>query len=67
LGDAGCSRWQPISRLLIAELFATGQYRTRLAQLGMTNVAHRGLGWRMWWSGPWLPTRLVTATKPPTR
>jgi arsenite methyltransferase len=56
---------RPGGRLLIADIFATGHYRTRLAQLGMTNIAQRGLGWRMWWSGPWLPTHLVTATKPP--
>jgi arsenite methyltransferase len=54
----------PGGRLVIADIFATGQYRDRLAELGMTDVARRGLGWRMWWSGPWLPTRLVTATKP---
>jgi ubiquinone/menaquinone biosynthesis C-methylase UbiE len=56
---------RPGGRLLIADLFATGRYRDRLAELDMTDVACRGLGWRMWWSGPWLPTRLVTATKPP--
>ena len=36
----------------------------RLSEIGMIDVSRRGLGWRMWWSGPWLPTRLVTATKP---
>jgi arsenite methyltransferase len=55
---------RPGGRLLIADLWATSQYCTHLARLGMTDIARRGLGWRMWWSGPWLPTRLVTATKP---
>src|SRR5678810_696561 len=32
--------------------------------LGMDDVGRRNLGWRMWWSGPWLATRLVAATKP---
>jgi len=32
--------------------------------LGLSDATRRGLGWRMWWSGPWLPTFLVTATKP---
>jgi SAM-dependent methyltransferase len=54
---------RPGGRLLIADLWATRQYRTRLARLGMIDITRRGLGWRMWWSGPWLPTRLVTATK----
>jgi cyclopropane fatty-acyl-phospholipid synthase-like methyltransferase len=55
---------RPGGRLLIADLWATRLYRTHLAKLGLTDIARRGLGWRMWWSGPWLPTRLVTATKP---
>jgi SAM-dependent methyltransferase len=58
---------RPGGRLLIADIWATGRYRARLVELGMTDVARRGLGWPMWWSGPWLPTRLVTATKPPGR
>jgi SAM-dependent methyltransferase len=55
---------RPGGRLLIADIWATGRYRTHLSELGMIDVARRGLGWRMWWSGPWLSTRLVTATKP---
>jgi ubiquinone/menaquinone biosynthesis C-methylase UbiE len=58
---------RPGGRLVIADIFATGEYCTQLTQLGMTDVARHGLGWRMWWTGPWLPTRLVTATKRPTR
>src|SRR5262249_28809523 len=54
---------RPGGRLLIADLWATGLYCSRLTELGMIDVARRGLGWRMWWSGPWLPTHLVTATK----
>jgi arsenite methyltransferase len=55
---------RPGGRLLFADIWATGRYRARLSEIGMIDVARRGLGWRMWWSGPWLPTRLVTATKP---
>jgi SAM-dependent methyltransferase len=58
---------RPGGRLLIADIFATCRDRDRLAVLGMTDVARRGLVWRMWWSGPRLPTRLVTATKPPSQ
>ena len=58
---------RPGGRLMIADIWATGLYRTHLVKLGMIDVARRGLGWRMWWSGPWLPTRLVTATKPDRR
>jgi len=58
---------RPGGRLLIADLWATGLYRNHLRQLGMIDVTRRRLGWRMWWTGPWLPTRLVTATKPVVR
>jgi SAM-dependent methyltransferase len=55
---------RPGGRLLIADLWATRFYCARLAQLGMADVNRRGLGWRMWWTGPWLPTHLVSAIKP---
>lgn len=51
-------------RLMIADLSATRQYLARLNDLGMTNVERINLGWRMWWTGPWLSTHLVTASKP---
>jgi arsenite methyltransferase len=58
---------RPGGRLLFADIWATGRYRAHLSEIGMSDVARRGLGCRMWWSGPWLPTRLVTATKPLVR
>jgi hypothetical protein len=33
-------------------------------RFGLSSITRRNLGWRMWWSGPWMPTRLVAATKP---
>ena len=58
---------RPGGRLMIADIWATRQYRTHLAKIGMNDIARRSLGWRFWWSGPWAPTRLVTATKPERR
>jgi ubiquinone/menaquinone biosynthesis C-methylase UbiE len=55
---------RPGGRLMIADLWATGLFRNHLLHLGMIEVARRSLGWRMWWTGPWLPSHLVTATKP---
>jgi arsenite methyltransferase len=55
---------RPGGRLMIADIWATRQYRVRLAGLGMNEITHRRLGWRLWWGGPWGATRLVTATKP---
>jgi SAM-dependent methyltransferase len=54
---------RPGGRLLFVDLWGTRLYCAHLAKLGMKGVDRRGLGWRMWWSGPWLPSRLVTATK----
>jgi arsenite methyltransferase len=56
---------RPGGRLLIADLRCTSFYRGHLAKLGMIDIVRRNLGWRMWWSGPWAATRLVSATKPP--
>lgn len=53
---------RPGGRVLIADIWGTRHYSRSLSQLGMSNVRRRRLGWRMWWSGPWLPTWLVTAT-----
>jgi ubiquinone/menaquinone biosynthesis C-methylase UbiE len=55
---------RPGGRLMIADILGTGQYLNRLAKLGMLDCCRRSLGWQLWWSGPWLATRLVTATKP---
>jgi ubiquinone/menaquinone biosynthesis C-methylase UbiE len=55
---------RPGGRVTLADLSGTRSYVTRLAALGMIDVKRRNLGWRMWWGGPWMPTYLVTATKP---
>jgi SAM-dependent methyltransferase len=55
---------RPGGRLLIADIWGTRQYQQRLTELGLGAVARGSLGWRMWWGGPWAPTRLVTASKP---
>jgi arsenite methyltransferase len=55
---------RPGGRLAIADMWETRQHAARLRELGWRNVKRRNLGWRMWYGGPWFPTRLVTATKP---
>jgi arsenite methyltransferase len=54
---------RPGGRLVIADIRATRQYREQLGVLGMVGVTRRNLGWRMWWSGPWLATYAVGAAK----
>jgi ubiquinone/menaquinone biosynthesis C-methylase UbiE len=49
---------RPGGRLRIVDVRGTRLYQARLAQLGMDDVARKGLGWWFW------PARLVTATKP---
>jgi hypothetical protein len=56
--DLGCG-----GRLIIADIFAVAQYRARLVGV-LLQVEQRSLGWRMWWSGPWVATSVLTATKP---
>ena len=58
---------RPGGRLMVADIGGTHQYRNQLIRLGMRDVIRWSLGWRLWWSGPWLATRLVTAVKPPSR
>lgn len=55
----------PGGRLLIADIFASKAYRDRLEARGMLDVQRRNLGWRFWWSGPWVSTYATTAQKPP--
>jgi len=55
---------RPGGRLALADLAFTRDYVARLTALGMLDVRCHSLGWRMWWGGPWRPTRVVTATKP---
>jgi arsenite methyltransferase len=55
---------RPGGRLLIADIRFTRRYEQRLRELGMRDITRRSLGWRLWWSGPWLRSVLVTATRP---
>jgi arsenite methyltransferase len=55
---------RPGGRLAIADLWETRQHAAHLRERGWNNVQRRSVGWRMWYGGPWVSTRLVTATKP---
>jgi len=54
---------RPGGRVAIADLRNIARYRERLVALGMADVAVRDLGWKMWWGGPWVPTKLLTARR----
>jgi SAM-dependent methyltransferase len=55
---------RPGGRLAIADFRHIGAYAEVLTELGGTDTATRGLGWRFWYGGPWTGTHLLTATKP---
>jgi arsenite methyltransferase len=55
---------RPGGRLVIADVRNTRQYRADLERLGLRDVTRRGVGARMWWSGPWMPTTVVSGIKP---
>ncbi len=50
-------------RLVIVDISATKQYARTLRELTGEPVGRVPLGWRMWWTGPWMATALVTATR----
>jgi len=54
---------RPGGRLMIADIFGTREYEQHLASFGLNSIIRHDLGWRMWWSGPWLATHLLTASK----
>ncbi|MFI5783642.1 class I SAM-dependent methyltransferase [Nocardia sp. NPDC051570] len=53
---------RPGGHLLLADIFKAREYREILAEAGAHDVTSRSLGWRVWWGGPWLPTKAVSAT-----
>jgi arsenite methyltransferase len=55
---------RPGGRLAVVDIAHVPAYAAHLTESGATDVAVRSLGWRMWWGGPWVRSRVVTATKP---
>jgi ubiquinone/menaquinone biosynthesis C-methylase UbiE len=52
----------PGGQILIADISRTQEYATDLRAAGLT-VTTFPLGWRGWWSGPWMKTTAVTAIR----
>jgi arsenite methyltransferase len=61
--DEAVRMLRPGGRLMIADIRFTRRYADRLRALGLRDVTRRNLGPRVWWSGPWLPSVLVSAIK----
>jgi SAM-dependent methyltransferase len=53
---------KPGGSLIIVDISKVPEYRALLVELGLAPTVTKA-GWRMWWSGPWYPTRILTATR----
>jgi arsenite methyltransferase len=54
---------KPGGKLLIVDISKLTEYRKSLAGLGIVPISDAPAGWRMWWSGPWMSTRILTAQR----
>jgi arsenite methyltransferase len=53
----------PGGRMLVVDIQRAGEYADELARLGLAVSGPERLGWRMWWTGPWMATSLVRAVR----
>lgn len=59
--------WRALSpggTIVIVDISRLDEYVVHLRALGAEDLTVRNAGWRMWWSGPWMATRILVATKP---
>lgn len=54
---------KPGGRILIADIRAVKEYRTRLVELGARDVVVAGAGFNGWWSAPWMATTTLVGVK----
>jgi ubiquinone/menaquinone biosynthesis C-methylase UbiE len=55
---------RPGGRLVVVDIRGLDDYAAQLRQDDMEAIARRGLGWRMWYGGPWVAASAITARKP---
>lgn len=53
----------PTGRIVIVDIRRGREYATELRRLGLTVEGPRGLGWRLWWGGPWMSSAVVVAAR----
>ncbi|PYI66752.1 SAM-dependent methyltransferase [Arthrobacter livingstonensis] len=54
---------RPGGRVLIADIRRVPDYAATLRSLGAAVEQQRSAGWRIWWTGPWMATTILQATK----
>ncbi len=52
---------RPDGRLVIVDIERVKEYIEVATEAGLSIQVARPLGWRLWWTGPWFPTRLLIA------
>ncbi|NEY20224.1 class I SAM-dependent methyltransferase [Bacillus ginsengihumi] len=50
-------------KLIITDISKVKEYKCVLENLGMVNITLKNAGWQGWWTGPWVPTYILIATK----
>jgi SAM-dependent methyltransferase len=53
----------PGGHLVIVDISKVDEYVARLRTLGATDLFIRDGGWGLWWTGPWMATRILVAAK----
>lgn len=53
----------PGGRILIVDIQRTREYAAELRRLGLTASGPTRLGWRSWWTGPWMAAAELDATR----
>jgi cyclopropane fatty-acyl-phospholipid synthase-like methyltransferase len=53
--------------LILADIRHAKEYVSVLESTGMKNIETKGAGWNGWWTGPWLPTKIIIADKRKTK
>lgn len=51
---------KPGGKLLIVDISKVAEYKKSLNALGVVLRSDAPAGWRMWWSGPWMSTHILT-------
>jgi SAM-dependent methyltransferase len=56
---------KPGGRLVVVDIRGLDDYAAQLRQDDMEAITRRGLGWRMWYGGPWVAASAITARRHP--
>ncbi len=55
---------KPGGELVIIDISKVGEYKDVLRERAIEPTTDENVGWRMWWTGPWMSTRILATTLP---